>query len=347
MNFQIYKSKFLAESRRNGCTEQFISDCLNYAKNLHNKQVPIVFNDKHLSFLLGYEEKYLKKAVTHTSKFYRNFSIAKKSGKPRGISEPLPNLKDIQSWILHNMLSKVGISKYAKAYIQGKGIKHNVRFHVKQKMLFTADISNFFPSLPLYEVEKVFLNFGYTEKLANLLAKLCCKSGSLPQGAPTSPYLSNLIMFDIDNKIGDFCAIRKIRYTRYADDMSFSGDFNLMELKSYLIGILSEKNLKLNTQKCRLMSRNTIQMVTGIVVNEKPQVAKVERHRLRQELYYIQKFGLVSHLSHRGINDHNYLKHLFGKVGYVNFINPKDQEFVTYKSILKELLRKEKILLEE
>lgn len=347
MNFHIYKSKFKAEATKNGCSDQFISNCLDYAKNLHRQQLPIIYNSEHLSSLLGYDEKYLKKAATHTSNYYRNFTIAKTSGKSRTISEPLPNLKDIQTWILQNLLSKSTVSKFAKAYIKGKGLKHNIRFHTKQKMLFTTDIEDFFPSLKFAEVEKVFWNLGYTAKLSNLLAKLCCKSGSLPQGAPTSPYLSNLIMKDIDNRIGDFCTIRKIRYTRYADDMSFSGDFNSNELKAYLKTQLSGKNLQLNHQKSKLMLRSNSQIVTGIVVNEKAQVSRKIRQKLRQELHYIEKFGVDGHLSHNAVEDQKYLKHLYGKVGFVTYINPNDKEFLNYKRILKKHILKEKVLLEE
>ncbi len=347
MNFRNYKSKFKAEATKNGCTDQFILNCLDYAQNLQRQKLPIIYNSEHLSCLLGYNEQYLKKAVTHNAKYYRNFTIAKKSGKPRSISEPLPNLKEIQTWILQNLLSKASVSKFAKAYIKDKGLRHNIRFHTNQKMILTTDIQDFFPSLKFAEVEKVFWNLGYTKRLSNLLAKLCCKSGSLPQGAPTSPYLSNLIMKDIDNKIGDFCTIRKIRYTRYADDMSFSGDFNSNELKSYLKSQLTSKNLQLNHQKSKLMLRSNSQIVTGIVVNEKAQVSRKIRQKLRQELHYIEKFGVDGHLSYNGVEDQNYLKHLYGKVGFVTYINPNDKEFLNYKRILKKHILKEKVLLEE
>lgn len=347
MNFQLYKSEFTGEAKRNGYTDDFINQCLNYSKKINDQGLPVIYNTEHLSLLLGYDEKYLKRAITHTSRYYRSFTIAKKTGKPRNISEPLPNLKEIQTWILNNILSKVTISKYAKAYIKGKGLKHNVRFHVNQKQLFTADIYNFFPSLTVEEVEQIFFNLGYTKALSNLLAKLCCKSGTLPQGAPTSPYLSNLILLPIDNKIGDFCNVRKIRYTRYADDLSFSGDFNVPELKSYLTDCLAEKNLKLNEKKCRLMLKNQRQMVTGVVVNEKLQAHREERNRIRQQLYYIQKFGLDEHISKTGITKKNYLKHLMGKVGFVTYVNPNDAEFLQYKQTLKQLILKETLLIEE
>jgi RNA-directed DNA polymerase len=347
MNFQLYKSEFTKEAKRKGYTDAFIEACLSYSKRINDQGLPIIYNTEHLSLLLGYDEKYLKRAITHNAKYYRSFTIAKKTGKPRTISEPLPNLKEIQSWILNTILSKVTISRYAKAYVKGKGLKHNVRFHVNQKKLLTLDLHNFFPSLSINEVQQIFLNLGYTTKLSDLLSKLCCKSGSLPQGAPTSPYLSNLIMLPIDNKIGDFCSIRKIRYTRYADDLSFSGDFNVDELKSYVAECLAQKNLKLNEKKSRLMLKNHRQMVTGVVVNQKLHANRIERKSIRQQLYYIQKFGLEDHILKTGITKRNYLKHLLGKVGFITYINPNDKEFLQYKSTLKELILEEALLLEE
>jgi RNA-directed DNA polymerase len=115
----------------------------------------------------------------------------------------------------------------------------------------------------------------------------------------------------------------------------------------YLKALLLSKNLELNKNKIKIMPRCNSQIVTGIVVNEKAQVPRKIRQKLRQELYYIERFGISGHLAHKGIEDKKYLKHLYGKVGFVTYINPIDKEFVNYKRTLKHHIAKEKVMLEE
>lgn len=140
--------------------------------------------------------------------------------------------------------------------------------------------------------------------------------------------------------IADYCIQRKIRYTRYADDLSFSGDFDEKELFDKVNGIIEKMNFKINTAKTKLMNPGNRQTVTGIVVNKKPQVVFHKRNELRQAMYYIQKFGIDEHREYREINQRNFLEHLLGKINFVLQINPKDNEFIGYKSYLKELKKK-------
>jgi len=184
MNFNRYKKQFKETAKINGFSDDHIEKCLSYAALLHAKNLPIIFNAYHLARLVGYSEAYLKKAIVHTDGFYRTFYIKKINGKKRRISEPLPNLKDIQSWILQNVLYARKTSPFAKAYIPGSGLKNNVKFHVNRSLVMTVDIKDFFPSLKLSAVENTFLSMGYSPKVSNLLAKLCCKNGSLPQPLP-------------------------------------------------------------------------------------------------------------------------------------------------------------------
>jgi RNA-directed DNA polymerase len=177
--------------------------------------------------------------------------------------------------------------------------------------------------------------------VANLLAKLCTRDNTLPQGAPTSPYLSNLIFKEADAIIADYCIERKIKYTRYADDLSFSGDFNENELLDKVTNTLEKLNLHINKSKTKLMTPDKRQTVTGIVVNDKPQVAFSKRNELRQAMYYIKKFGFEEHRVYKEIKKANYLEHLLGRINFVLQINPKDDEFIAYKALLFDLKKKE------
>ena len=339
MDFAQYKDVFTKEATKTGYSEQNIQRCVDYAKLLFSHDVPVIYNSSHLAALVGYKKEYLKKAALHTKYFYRDFEITKRNGKKRPISEPLPSLMEIQHWILKEILYKLPVSPFAKAYKPNVRLVENLKFHKKQPKVFTLDLENFFPSIKIESVEKIFSKLGYSKSLSNLLAELCTRDDTLPQGAPTSPYLSNLIFKDADAVISEYCKQRKIRFTRYADDLSFSGDFDENELLEKVTETIEKMNFKINTGKTKLMTPGSRQTVTGIVVNEKPQVVFHKRNALRQAMYYIKKFGIDEHREFKEINQANYLEHLLGKINFVLQINPKDSEFIDYKSFLIDLKR--------
>lgn len=347
MNFEKYSIAFTKEALKNGYPEPNIQRCLDYAAILFSHHVPVIYNTSHLSALVGYKKEYLNKAIFHTNHFYRDFEIVKKNGKKRAIAEPLPSLKEIQLWILKNILYEVPVSPFAKAYKPKISLLENLKFHKQQPKVFTLDLENFFPSIKQKSIEKIFIHLGYSRILSNMLAGLCCKNDALPQGGPTSPYLSNLFFKDADTIISDYCKKRKIRYTRYADDLSFSGDFDVQELLNKVTETVADLKLNINKSKTKLMTPNSRQTVTGIVVNQKPQVAFEKRNELRQALYYIQKFGIDEHIRHQKIKQANYLEHLLGKITFILQINPNDSEFKTYKAFLVDLKKKQDLKINE
>lgn len=324
-----------------GYTQQNIQSCLDYAQVLFSQDIPVIYNSSHLAVLVGYRKEYLKKAAFHAQYFYRDFEITKKNGKKRPISEPLPSLMEIQHWILKEILYKLPVSPFAKAYKPNVSLIENLKFHKNQPKVFTLDLENFFPSIRIEEIQKLFTELGYSKNVSNLLAHLCTRDNRLPQGAPTSPYLSNLIFKDLDLDISDYCKQHKIRYTRYADDLSFSGDFDEKKLLHLVVQTLEKKDFKINTSKTKLMTPDRRQTVTGIVVNEKPQVVFHKRNALRQAMYYIKKFGIDEHREFKEIDQANFLEHLLGKINFVLQINPKDLEFINYKSFLIDLKKKQ------
>lgn len=341
MDFAHYKDAFIKEAHKTGFSLTNIQRCLDYAETLYFHQVPVIYNPTHLSGLVGYKKEYLKKASLFPNYFYRDFEVAKKNGGKRLISEPLPSLKEIQIWILRNILYKVPSSAFAKAYRPAVTLLENLRFHKNQPKVFTLDLENFFPSIRVEAVENEFLKLGYSKIVSKLLSKLCTRNGALPQGAPTSPYLSNLVFKEADAAIAAYCKEHKIRYTRYADDMSFSGDFNENELLQKVTESVEKMGLRINAKKTKLMTTGMRQTVTGVVVNEKPQVVFYKRNELRQALYYIQKFGFEEHREYKEIDQKNYLEHLLGKINFVLQINPKDAEFIKYKALLFDLKHKQ------
>ncbi len=337
LNWEEYCLDFRKKAAQKNRSKEYCDYWLKYGKELYNKNLPIIYNQEHLCLLLGYQEEYILAASNSAFKFYRSYEIPKKNGGFRRISEPLPSLKEIQRWILDNILESIEVSPYAKAYIKKKSIKENAKFHKGQEIVLSLDMKNFFDSITSDKVYNCFKELGYKKDVVVLLTNLCCANGCLPQGAPTSPMLSNIILKDFDNKIGKYTNEKKIRYTRYADDMTFSGDFSPGQIISYVKKLLNKLGLKLNDSKTRTRKKEQRQEVTGIVVNKKMQLPKSIRKKIRQEMYYIKKFGLESHMQYCKIDKMNYVLHLKGRIEYGLFINPYDKELQEYLDFLQNI----------
>jgi RNA-directed DNA polymerase len=324
MNIKQYKKSFSEKAKLNGFTKHQTEKCLTYAENLFRHGVPIIYNAEHLSLLCGYKKNYLLKAITRTPFYYRTFQIKKKNGGLRTIKEPLPGLKQIQQWILRNILEPIPVSHFAKAYKKTVSLRENARFHQHQPMVLTVDLVDFFGSINTKAIYKIFRDFGYAQPMASLLAKLCTLDNQLPQGAPTSPYLSNLVFRELDEEIASFCIKQGIRYTRYADDLAFSGDFNPKDLVLFLSSVFSNKPFMINEKKTRIMRPHQRQIVTGIVVNNKTQAPVHFRRKVRQELYFVEKFGLIEHARAQGKSPFSCYEQLKGKIQFIQQVNPKN-----------------------
>lgn len=280
---------------------------------------PATLTVRDLLSLFQLSERNLYKLTNRPKHYYRTFSIPKRLGGFRTIEAPTPLLKKIQHQILENFLEPHPVSRFAKAYKKRSSLKEMARFHVKQHMVVRIDLTDFFGSLKEASVFRFFRQQGYSEAVTVILTKLTTYKGALPQGAPTSPTLSNILMRKIDEKVGRYCSENKIRYTRYADDLVFSGNFSIKRLLAKLHTALAPQQLRINNKKTRVMRRHSTQMVTGLVVNDKLGIARDTRRKLKQELYYCEKFGVESHLV--AINEkqrylENYQKVLDGRLNY-------------------------------
>lgn len=340
MLFSHYITEFKAKAINAGYSEDNIQKCLNYAEPIFEKKLPIIYNTSNLSALVGYNKTYLKRATIYTEYFYRTFEINKKdSKKKRTIKEPLPSLKEIQLWILENILYQIPVSKFAKAYIKKRNVLDNVKYHINKKKVVKLDLIDFFPSITRDAVEKIFLSCGYSSNISNLLSKLCTLNDSLPQGAPTSPYLSNIFMKEFDNQIADFCKNLNIRFTRYADDMVFSGDFDENLIINKIKEEIKPLGLKLNEEKTSIMKQNVPQIVTGVLVNKRLKLPNKDLSLLRLQMHFIMKYGLEEHLRYTKNTKSNFIKHIIGKINYALHLNPKDEELLKYSKFLKKLDR--------
>ncbi|WP_262273409.1 retron St85 family RNA-directed DNA polymerase [Microvirga yunnanensis] len=331
-----YAATFVSEAQQHRLSEEEIDACLQYAKPLMLSGLPVIYDVEHLSELVGYSIFYVMGAITRTANYYRHYSIPKRSGGERKIAEPLPSLKEIQHWILSNILNKISVHPAAKAFCAGKSIKENARFHKSQKTVLTIDIKDFFPSIGAGRVFNVYRSLGYSSQVASALTDLSCLERQLPQGAPSSPALSNIVCLTLDRRLFGFARKNNLRYTRYADDMTFSGNEIGSDEIDFVYKVISKSGFEPNLQKTRVLRLNQRQIVTGVVVNEKLQAPRELRRKLRQQAYYIERFGFEEHAAYQEIDNARYREHLKGQAGFVKSLNKMDRDANALLQILKK-----------
>ena len=294
---------------------------------------------------LGVEAKTLYALSNSLEKHYHQVKIPKRDGGYRQLSVPDEQLKRVQRQIDRVLLARMTVSPYATAYRCGCGIGRNALPHLGQPGVLKLDIRHFFDSIPYTAVkERAFPGTIYGEPLRVLLTMLCYYRDSLPQGAPSSPAITNIIMAEFDARVGQWCAQREIRYTRYCDDMTFSGSFDPQEVVAFVRPLLREMGFFLNEKKTRFLPAGCRQVVTGIVVNEKPGLPAEYLRRLRQEVYFCQKYGTADHMARCGIQGpaSGYLRRLLGRVNYGLQILPGKKELLEARAwLMKEMAREQ------
>ena len=288
---------------------------------------------------LGIGAKTLYAVSNNISKHYHKVKLPKKGGGYRNLSVPDEVLKSIQRQISEVLLIHMPVSRYAKAYRFGSSTLRNAKHHVGKQVVLKLDILHFFDSIRYSAVkDKAFPEAIYAEPLRILLTMLCYHKDALPQGAPSSPAITNTILYEFDELVGHWCRERNVAYTRYCDDMTFSGDFDPAEVVRFVRLELRKMGFLLNEQKTRIQRPGQQQTVTGIVVNEKLSIPTDYRRKLRQELYYCRKFGIQEHLQKIGLEipEDTYRMQLLGKVNYVLQVQPDDRDMLEARKRLQQ-----------
>ena len=278
--------------------------------------------DKQLSLLYG--------LANHTEEHYQKVQIPKRNGAWRTLYVPDSLLKYVQKQILSKVLMQLSVSPCASAYKKGCSLRENAAPHMGKPVVLKLDIRDFFGNITFISVyQHAFPKELFSPSVRTLLTHLCCYKDFLPQGAPTSPYISNLVLAPFDEYMENWCQNREITYTRYCDDLTFSSSFSPKEVIRKVSSFLLRLGFETHPEKMKICRRGQQQIVTGITVNEKTQVPKAYRQNLRQEIYYIEKFGFSEHLAHihSDLTPERYLERLKGRIRYVLQINPLDTEF--------------------
>jgi RNA-directed DNA polymerase len=243
-----------------------------------------------LGVYLGVSKKLISAIALRPQKYYRSFEIIKPNGRRRIIHAPRVFLKTIQRYILDCILTPVLPHEAACGFRRGFSCATGANRHLQRPFLWNIDLKDFFPSIPTRRVIQAFTEIGYPGGAASLLASLTCLDDRLPQGAPTSPALANLIFYPADVQISDAASGRKIVYTRYADDLSFSSLVPISEdFRHTVAQIVRDSHFNINPSKSRLMGPKCGRQVTGLTVNEKLSIPRKKRRQLRAQFHNVEK----------------------------------------------------------
>ena len=213
---------------------------------------------------------------------YQEFDIPKQSGGKRRISAPSPELKALQRKILKRLLARVKCHEAVHGFERGRSILTNAGPHVGSALVIHVDIQDFFPSTSARRIAGLYQRLGWDSEATKVLVKLTTHRGGLPQGAPTSPRLANLVNLRIDARLSGLARRFGGSYTRYADDLTFSSAAEKMPILGVVGRILAEDGYKVHKRrKMHVRRAHQRQMVTGLVVNEKAQLPRETRRWLR------------------------------------------------------------------
>jgi retron-type reverse transcriptase len=293
-------------------------DTPNSEERAAENELPALDKPEQLAEALGVTIPQLKGMAYHrdaaTSLHYVRFTIPKRDGSERPIWAPKKRLKAAQRWILHNIVERLPVHGSAQGFLVGRSILTNAAVHVNSKILLKMDIKEFFPTVTWRRVKGVFRRAGYRDGISTLLALLCTEAPReivqlegktyyvslgprcLPQGAPTSPAITNALCLRLDRRLEGLAKKFGWRYTRYADDMTFSlpaeheGKPRLGTMMGCVRRIVAAEGFEVNDEKTRVHRTGGRQSVTGLVVNGdgEPRVSRTLRRQLRSALHKLK-----------------------------------------------------------
>jgi retron-type reverse transcriptase len=308
--------------------------------------LPVLSTPVELAAALGISIPRLRWLAFHTEVaarvHYVQFTVPKRSGGSRTLSAPHRSLAAAQRWIFEEIIRKLPVEAPAHGFVAGRSIVSNAAPHCRHAVVVNMDLEGFFPSIGFPRVRSVFQRLGYSPAVATILALLCTECPrrtvvydgttyhvatgprGLPQGACTSPGLSNQVARRLDRRLAGLAAKLDLTYTRYADDLTFSGSDALEGRVGYVIArvrhIAGAEGFVVNEPKSRVHRQGAAQMVTGLVVNDRPGVRRGEIRRLRAILHRARSEGLARQ-NRAGRPD--FVAWLRGKIAFVEMARPE------------------------
>lgn len=320
-------------------------DTPNSEERAAENELPALDKPEQLAEALGVTIRQLKGMAYHrdaaTNLHYVRFTIPKRDGTQRPIWAPKKRLKAAQRWILHNIVERLPVHGAAQGFLVGRSILSNAKVHENPKLLLKMDIKEFFPTVTVKRVRGVFRRAGYRSEIATLLAQVCTEAPRevvevegqtyyvslgprcLPQGAPTSPAITNALCLRLDRRLAGLAAKYGWRYTRYADDLTFSlpqehkGSPKLGALMGCAKRVVEAEGFAVKVEKTRVHRTGGRQSVTGLVVNgdSPPRVSRTLRRQLRSAIHKV-KTGAA-------LQEGESLARLLGYAAFVYMTNPE------------------------
>ncbi|MEG3439186.1 reverse transcriptase domain-containing protein [Pannus brasiliensis CCIBt3594] len=302
---------------------------------------------------------------------YKRFEIPKKTGGIRQICTPVTALKLIQGKLNQVLQAVYVVKPSVHGFVERKNIVTNAQAHAGKRYVLNLDLEDFFSSINFGRVRGLFMSppYGLSPTIATILAQICCHDNQLPQGAPTSPIVTNMICAKMDSQLQRLAKECKATYTRYADDITFSTTLpkfpeslaSIIDeegIKKVILGqplfnIIAENGFRVNDRKVRLQTRNNHQSVTGLTTNQFPNVDRSYIRQVRAMLHAWAKFGLdaaekefqekyekKSRFSLKGKS--NFLQILRGKIEFIGLVKGKTDSvylkyFEKYHKLVKAL----------
>lgn len=253
---------------------------------------------------------------------YRTYDLPKQAGGTRTITVPADSLKWVQRRLLHNGFAEIPVHDAAHGFRPGRSVLTNARPHVGQPLVVNADIESFFPSTTHAQVLRAcrrLLDGRLSEAAVRLVADICCYGGALPTGAPTSPAIANIVLAQADQALTTVAERHGVAYTRYADDLTFSGGDDAKRIIPFVRTVLADYGYELDDQKLNLYRRGRRQIVAGLVVNDKPNIARRVRRRLRAAVH-ARCHGRTPTWHGRPMSDDE----LRGWIAYLHIVQPDE-----------------------
>ena len=321
-----------------------LADRRSNIERLQEAGLPVLASPADVAAAMGITIPGLRWLAFHsdapTRVHYVSFDIPKKSGGVRKLSAPLPQLAAVQRWILTNILNLIPVHESAHGFVAQHSVLTNATPHVGSSVVINADLCDFFPTITFARVEGLFRRIGYSPAVSTIFALLCteCPRQSvrfdnrtyyaatgpraLPQGACTSPAISNLIARKLDRRMTAMAQKLGWRYTRYADDLTWS----IGEVPSPPVGyvlarmrhIVNDEGFQLNHAKTRVQRRSQQQSVTGVVVNDRTSVSRDAVRRVRAILHNASRTGLAAQNREQHPHFESWLAGMIGWIGMVH-----------------------------
>lgn len=358
---------YIAGARAANIDQKIVAAALGHARAIRSvsKELPVIFTLAHLAKACGVSSSYLIEVAGRGSDPYRDY-IAKKREDPQGstvarryrtICIPDPELKKTQRWIHQNILSKISPHSASTAYSDNNTLLDAAARHSNARWLIKIDIERFFESIKEPYVASVFERLGYPDLLSFQLGRLCTRLptiksrkdifrrhskpakgvmqnewiGFLPQGAPTSPQLANLVMRRFDRRIAALSKLAGLRYSRYSDDMIFStaGEFSRNQATDFVHRVydaLGAHGFEANRTKTSIAAPGARKVVLGLLVDrDEPRLTRDFRSNIETHLHYLERpdVGPVAHAKARNFDSIIGLQnHLLGLIAFARQIDP-------------------------